>query len=145
MLTREHYTTALDMWGGMFVQLFGPLCPHPHYLFPQSAGCIFAEMLNRLRNIVTRTLTNEQTGQVQPFYAIFPADHHLNHLEIIIQTLGPPSRDVINSTTNERIRNFIITKVYCVVCAPYIPIFSHSSPLDRRFGRKLHYATSIHG
>lgn len=70
-------------------------------------------MLNRLRNTVTRTVTDESTGQSSEFYAIFPADRHMDHLALIIKILGPPSPSVIRSITNEHVRNFVL-KTVCV-------------------------------
>eukprot|EP00043_Microstomoeca_roanoka_P028984 m.20395 g.20395 ORF g.20395 m.20395 type:complete len:458 (-) comp8870_c0_seq1:103-1476(-) len=103
MLTWQHYTAALDIW---------------------SAGCIFGEMLNKVRNHVT-TAATDTNGQVQPLYALFPAESHVDHLEKIILILGPPTPEVIDSTTDTHIATFLRDKV--------AQLHGSSSSLDRYF------------
>lgn len=72
MLTWQHYTSALDMW---------------------SIGCIFAEMLNRLQYRVTRMIDTKHV------YALFPADNHVEHLEMILGRLGAPPPALVTRST----------------------------------------------
>ena len=81
MLTWQHYTNALDMW---------------------SAGCIFAEMLNRANGNVTF-----QDSQGQTFFAIFPSESHDEHLKRIIQCVGPPSQAIVANIGVAAIRDFV--------------------------------------
>ena len=130
MLTSEHYDMALDMWGGK-VRAGSESCCLPSHsasaflLLPQHhplvnafhpfpfnsnstpAGCILAEMLNKLRGKVTRYIPEQQIY----IYAIFPADHHLDHLQTIMKILGPPSTDVLRATTDVRVQNLVQRQV----------------------------------
>eukprot|EP00055_Hartaetosiga_balthica_P004422 m.11529 g.11529 ORF g.11529 m.11529 type:complete len:548 (+) comp3854_c0_seq1:141-1784(+) len=86
MMTWRHYTAALDMWG---------------------VGCIFAELLNKVRGHVTATSVDKQSGEVINFYALFPAEDHVSHLEMIVNILGAPSEDVMATCTDQNIRNYL--------------------------------------
>ena len=71
------------------------------------AGCILAEMLNKLRGKVT-LYKEEQQAYI---YAIFPVDHHMDHLQTIMKIIGPPSLDVLRATTDARIQNVVQREV----------------------------------
>lgn len=86
MLTWQHYTSALDMW---------------------SVGCILAEMLNRLAGRVT--FKDPKTGISH--YALFPADSHVEHLVLILNTLGVPPPNIIDSINEGSIRTFVTSKI----------------------------------
>ncbi|EGD79605.1 CMGC/MAPK/P38 protein kinase [Salpingoeca rosetta] len=90
MLTWRHYTEALDMW---------------------SVGCIFGEMLNKVRNYITATSRDPNTGEVTPLYALFPAESHVDHLEKIMMIVGPPPPEVVEATTDSHIAVFLRDKV----------------------------------
>ena len=81
MLTWQHYTNALDMW---------------------SAGCIFAEMLNRANGNVTF-----QDSQGQTYFALFPSESHDEHLKRIIQFVGAPSAQIVANIGVAAIRDFV--------------------------------------
>eukprot|EP00039_Didymoeca_costata_P010784 m.146069 g.146069 ORF g.146069 m.146069 type:complete len:508 (+) comp14962_c0_seq12:391-1914(+) len=81
MLTWQHYTNALDMW---------------------SAGCLFAEMLNRINNFVTYT-----DGRGANYYALFPSDSHDEHLRLIITRVGVPPPDVMSTIGQPAIQLFV--------------------------------------
>jgi len=72
MLTWQHYTSALDIW---------------------SAGCIFAEMHKRLNYNPSKVADSKH------IYALFPADNHVEHLEMILSLLGPPCSSVLDSSS----------------------------------------------
>ena len=86
MFTWQSYTSALDAW---------------------SAGCIIAEMLNRL----VRRVTYVDPKKDERYYALFPADSHVDHLKLILSVLGEPPPAVIAGITEDTIRQFVLGKV----------------------------------
>ena len=85
MLTWQHYTNALDMW---------------------SAGCLFAEMLNRQNGIVT---FKDRSGGA--YYALFPSESHDEHLRLILERVGVPPVDVVATIGVGAIREFMVKKI----------------------------------
>lgn len=96
MLTWQHYTNALDMW---------------------SAGCLFAEMLNRVNKHVTY-----RDSRGQNYYALFPSDSHDEHLKLILQRVGKPSPEIVSSIGVPAIQLFVQTMVEQVPDGKILPL-----------------------
>eukprot|EP00045_Choanoeca_perplexa_P004832 m.40934 g.40934 ORF g.40934 m.40934 type:complete len:490 (+) comp12790_c0_seq1:79-1548(+) len=89
LMTWQSYSKALDIWG---------------------AGCVFAEMLNRMRGCITLTADDEH-GNKRPHYCLFPATTHVDHLVKLVQVLGPPDAAVLARISDEYVTKFVLSKV----------------------------------
>eukprot|EP00730_Choanoeca_flexa_P017915 TRINITY_DN8679_c0_g1_i2.p1 TRINITY_DN8679_c0_g1~~TRINITY_DN8679_c0_g1_i2.p1 ORF type:complete len:497 (+),score=77.18 TRINITY_DN8679_c0_g1_i2:44-1534(+) len=85
LMTWQSYSKALDVWG---------------------VGCIFAEMINRLRECITLTV-DQPDGSKLPYYCIFPANSHIEHLGKVFRVLGPPDSSVMAKIHDKYVIEFV--------------------------------------